>query len=237
LTAAPLPPRGAFYDLHYLLARGYPRSRALELVAARHGLSRRQRLLLGRCVHPPLLNRKIRAKILEPNAAEGSCIAVDAYNQLATIYAALSGETIYRCTDGLLRDSLLGATGLVTRHAQQLAEIMAASLRSLNPSHVVFVVDAQPSHSGRLAGSLRSAATSYGLSAETILARKADRETLSQAQACLVASSDIVIAKKARRLIDLAAHTVSLTGTWRTITDITPIIERAHREWCGGPVA
>lgn len=230
-------PPQAFYELYFLLARGYPRTRALELVAARHGLTRRQRILLNRCTHPPHVNAETRRK-LKP-LSQARRLAVDAYNQLATIYAALTGNPVYRCTDHVTRDSLLGASRHVTRHAEQLAVITAATLAAHNVEQVVFVVDAQPSHSAHLAKKLREAAASYNIDAEARLERSADNAVTQLAtEGYTAATSDTVVLQRTTEAADLAAAAIALAGLARAVTNIPRLLERQHTRWCqGGPVA
>ncbi len=231
------PPPEAFYDVFFLLSRGYPRSHALSLVAARHHLSRPERILIGRCVHGAEESRTVRSK-LSP-CCRNRCLVVDVFNQLATIYAALSGHRVYRCSDGLTRDALLGATGLVVRHAQTLADLASAAVASLAPRHVYLVVDSQPSRSAVLASALREAHTRRGLPAAVLLEKKADRRVIELGRTCVAATSDIVVARRVTALLDLAGYAIRLFGLDRAVTDITRLLSRHHSSWCrvGGPVA
>ncbi len=230
-------PPQALYELYFLLARGYPRTQALSLVAARHALTRRQRILLNRCVHPPSINTETRRKLKPLDKAQR--IVVDAYNQLATIYAALTGNPVYRCTDHATRDSLLGASRQVTRHAKQLAAITAATLAAHNVEKAVFIVDAQPSHSAHLAAALREAAANNGIDAEARLEHTADKAVIQLAnKGYTAATSDTVILQKVPEATDLAAAAITLTGLHRAVTDIPRLLEQQHTRWCqGGPVA
>ena len=207
---AEAPPQ-AFYEFYFFLARGYPRTQALSLVAARHALTRRQRILLNRCTHPPSINTETRKKLKPLDSVRR--VVVDAYNQLATIYAALTGGPVYRCTDHATRDSLLGASRQVTRHAKQLAVVTAATLAAHNIEKAVFIIDAQPSHSAHLAAALLEAAASYGIDAEARLERVADKAIIRLAsKGYTAATSDIVIIQNVAEATDLAAAAITLTG-------------------------
>jgi len=221
-------PREAFYDTYFLLSRGYSRKNVLDLVAARHRLGPVARRLLGRCIHDNETNRSVRAKLVEAESVWRQCLAVDVYNQLATIYAAITGLRVYACSDGLARDALAGATSAVTRHSEGLARLLAGAVEALKPSRLYLVVDAQPSRSALLAAALRSALPQ----AEVGLEKRADKRLIELSGRCIVASSDIVIVKRARRVLDLAIYTIRLSGAERAVTDITRILGEQHVEWC-----
>ena len=234
----PPPSPEALYQLYFLLANHYPRPAALNLVASRHTLTRPQRILLSRCIHPPSINKATRNKLVKPDRIKDSCLAVDTINQLATIYAALTGDNAYRCSDGLTRDALLGAARQVIRHREPLAAITAPILAALRPAKLILVIDSQPSRSAQLAKTLTNAARSEAINAETILTPRADTELIKLSTRCIIASSDTVIAQKATKLFDLALHAITTLGAARAITDITQKLATEHQKWCsGGPVA
>jgi hypothetical protein len=174
----------------------------------------------------------VREKIIGPNEARGACIAVDIYNQFSTIYAALTGEQVYRCSDGLLRDALLGATGNVTQHREGLAEIAAAGIAALKPQKVYAIIDSQPSRSALLAQTVHNAFTRHGVSAETMLEKKADKKLVELGRDCIVATSDIVIVERVTKILDLAYYITLLAGAEKAVTDITLLLDAHHRQWC-----
>jgi len=221
-------PREAFYDAYFLLSRGYSRKNVLDLIAARYRLGPIARRLLGRCVHGSETNRAIRAKLVEAGSVRRECLAVDVYNQLATIYAAMTGLSVYVCSDGLARDALAGATSTVTRHREGLARLLAGAVEALKPSRLYLVVDSQPSRSALLAATLRSILPQ----AEVWLEKKADKRLIGLSRICIIASSDIVVVKRARRVFDLAIYTIRLSGAERAVTDITRMLREQHGEWC-----
>ena len=91
-------------DYKYLLDRGYNRSSALNLVCSRYGLTKAEKNLLFRAVHPESEVKSIRRKIVEPCDLAGRLIAIDGYNQLITVETALKGEVLVLCDDGFIRD-------------------------------------------------------------------------------------------------------------------------------------
>ncbi|BEP18081.1 hypothetical protein PYJP_14330 [Pyrofollis japonicus] len=222
-----------FYDTYFLLARGYPRQPALELIRSKHGLSQPQVALLSRCIHPPTVNKEIASKKLGPSNIRDNCLVVDGFNQLTTIYAALKGEELYLCTDTMLRDALLAGPRHVIEHVDELAPILRDALSLLSPSEVIVVLDSQPSHSGETAARLRR----YNIN--TIVSRNADNEVinLSIRKKCIAATSDIAITRKAPRIFDLARFTIEeilqkRLGKKSRINNIPLLLRNEHNTWC-----
>ncbi len=225
----PEAPPQAFYEYRFLLARGYTPEAALEALRRRHSLGRRQLILLRRCIHPPELDQRVRSRLLTPRALRGERLAVDGFNQLATVYAGLTGHPVYRCSDGLTRDSMLSGPKPVVKHAEQLAKLLAAALKTLHLSEAVVVLDSQPSRSGEAAAAMRS----HGVRAR--VSPRADTELLNLAhRGYAVATSDVVIASRAAKLFDLAGYMLRLMGAGRAVTDIPRLLEREHEKWCRG---
>ncbi len=224
------PPSNAFYDLYYLLARGYPRQAALELIRSKHGLSREALILLSRCIHPPEINEEIARKKQGPDQVRGDCLVVDGFNQLTTIYAAMIDAPLYVCSDTMLRDSLLAGPRLVIENIDKLVPVLAQALQRLEPKEAIIVLDSQPSHSGETAAYLRRV-----LGIETMATKNADKQIIEEAQKnnCIAATSDIAITLKAPRIFDLAYYTVTtiIKGAAR-INNIPHLLLEQHHRWC-----
>jgi hypothetical protein len=96
--------REAVADFSLLLTKGYADKSALKLVGDHFSLTQRQRLAVMRssCSDPQLKSRLARRVPIE--ALLGQPIAIDGYNLLITIEAALSGGLIFRGRDGCFRD-------------------------------------------------------------------------------------------------------------------------------------
>lgn len=95
--------REAILDYRYLLDRGYGSKASLDLVTGRYGLTREERLLLFRCIHPWSRAEEIRNKmgIKEP-------IILDGFNIGITLINAWDGEQLFLCDDGFVRDLSVG---------------------------------------------------------------------------------------------------------------------------------
>ncbi len=228
----PQPLKAPAYHLLFLLAHGYPATTSLQLVASHHRLPRNTRLLLARCVKPPEEAASTRRKLVPPHPPP-SCLAIDMYNQLTTIYAALTGHPVYRCTDSLHRDSLLAGPRHVTRHAETLARHAATPLQEAPPPRIIVVADSQPSMSRHTAATV--AATLHetlGTNVETIVTRHADKTLQNLAASCTVATSDTVVVGRARKVLDLAGHTIAALALTRAVIDLDKLTREAHMEWC-----
>ena len=96
--------RLAVSDYSLLLSKGYAEKSALKLVGDRFVLTERQRLAVmrGACSDQQRASRKSRQLKIEQIA--GQAIAIDGYNLLITIEAAMSNGLIFRGRDGCCRD-------------------------------------------------------------------------------------------------------------------------------------
>ncbi|MCU0914495.1 MAG: DUF434 domain-containing protein [Planctomycetes bacterium] len=91
-------------DFSLLLTKGYAEKSALKLVGDHFSLTQRQRVAVMRssCSDQQLQSRRARCVPVEDLA--GRPLAIDGYNLLITIEAALSGGLIFRGRDGCCRD-------------------------------------------------------------------------------------------------------------------------------------
>jgi hypothetical protein len=96
--------RTAVADFSGLLTKGYAERSALKLVGDRFSLTDRQRLGVMRsaCSDQQLACRCDRRAEIETLA--GGRLAIDGYNLLITIEAAMSGGVLLKGRDGCLRD-------------------------------------------------------------------------------------------------------------------------------------
>jgi len=96
--------RLALADFCLLLTKGYADKSALKLVGDRFSLTERQRLAVMRsaCSDQQLASRSSRR--VEVASLAGRSIAIDGYNVLITVEAAMSGGVIFKGRDGCYRD-------------------------------------------------------------------------------------------------------------------------------------
>lgn len=142
--------RTAVWELSWLLERGYAGKAALALVGDRHALAERQRMAVYRSACAP----SVAAARAAREVALESPIAVDGFNLLITVEAALSGGVLLWGADGCIRDlaSMHGSYRSVEETDRAL-EVIGQTL----PRSAVWYLDQPVSNSGRLAARLRAA--------------------------------------------------------------------------------
>lgn len=169
--------KAAARDLRYLLDHGYSKEPSVRFVSDHHRLPAIDRFTLARVVLPSDVAEARRRKSVRPKYMAGRRIAVDGYNVIITTESLLSGEPVYRCDDGFLRD----VRGIFRsyRHSQvtegALSEILSL-FNSVTPETVQVILDSQISGSGELAGEIRRAMRDLGVHGTAVTSRSADRE-------------------------------------------------------------
>lgn len=141
----------ALEDYSLLLTKGYTEKSALKLVGDHFSLTQRQRLALMRsaCSDQQLVSRHQRCVAVEDLA--GKAVAIDGYNLLITIEAAISGGIIFKGRDGCFRDlaSIHGTYRKVTETVPAL-EMIGEFLAEIGISQSFWFLDSPVSNSGRL---------------------------------------------------------------------------------------
>lgn len=188
-------------DYRYLLDRGYPHKLALNTVSTRYLLSKRERLLLYRCIHSSNYVRLILSKTSIP--PKNTEIVIDGYNLFSTIFSIISGDEVYLCDDGFIRDLLSLHTRVALAVNRDTISKIISLIEWFIHSHKTYIVlDANVSHSGELASRLRELLPS----ANIIVAKKADVKVLELSMGRWTITSDAVVLERAHKVYDLAGH-------------------------------
>jgi len=141
----------AVVHLSWLLSRGYADKSSLKLVGDRFGLAQRQRIAVMRsaCSDEALIRRG-RQRV-EPAMLRGSEVAIDGFNLLTTIEAALSGGVILLGRDGCFRDmaSMHGSYRKV-QETQPAITSVGEYLADCGVAAATWFLDSPVSNSGRL---------------------------------------------------------------------------------------
>jgi hypothetical protein len=199
--------RRAVADYSLLLSKGYAEKSSLKLVGDRFTLTERQRLAVMRstCSEEQRASRKSRQ--LDINAAAGQMIAIDGYNLLITIEAAMSGGLIFRGRDGCCRDlaSIHGTYHRVSE-TQPAIELIGGFLQQTGISEALWLLDSPVSNSGRLKTLLRELAEKSNWKWEIDLVTNPDAVLIKSEK--IVASSDSVILDKCGKWADLAGEII-----------------------------
>jgi hypothetical protein len=143
--------RSAVADLSWLLGRGYSGKASLKLVGDRYALRDRQRKALQRCAASDAACRERHQKRLSTANLAGETVAVDGYNVLLTLEAALSGGVLLLARDGVLRD--LAAMSAHYRRLQATRpaiDLLAQFFADAECARVIWYLDRPVSNSGRL---------------------------------------------------------------------------------------
>ena len=180
-------------DFSWLLSRGYARPSSLKLVGDRHKLRERQRVALSRvaCSDDEVVLRK--SKCLEPEQINGATLAIDGFNLITTVEAAMSGGLLIVCRDGCIRD-IASMHGNYRRVSQTEAaiQIIGDTLHSLKVGRCEWYLDKPVSNSGRLKVLLQETATENNWDWTAELAFDPD-SVLKQSDAVAVTSDSIIL--------------------------------------------
>jgi hypothetical protein len=205
----------ALADYSLLLTKGYAEKSALKLVGDKFSLTERQRLAVMRsaCSDQQLASRsehRIEAKNLT-----GQSVAVDGYNVLITVEAAMSGGVIFVGRDGCFRDlaSIHGTYRKVTETIPAL-RMIGEFFQEIAASKALWLLDSPVSNSGRLKTLIGELAgqNNWDWEVELLLSPDAELKKTN----LIVASSDSVILDSCRRWVNLATEIVKqkLPSSW-----------------------
>ncbi len=211
--------RLALADFSLLLTKGYADKSALKLVGDRFSLTERQRLAIMRsaCSDQQLASRSQRR--IELKDIAGQPLAIDGYNVLITVEAAMSGGVIFKGRDGCYRDlaSIHGTYRKVTETIPAVQRI-GAFLKEIGVDKALWLLDSPVSNSGRLKTIIGEVAQANGWDWEIKLSISPDAE-LKKTDA-IVASSDSVVLDECKTWVNLAASIIAQKLPSATVIDL-----------------
>lgn len=200
--------RSALADFSLLLTKGYADKSALKLVGDRFSLTERQRLAVMRsaCSDQQLASRSERC--VETNNLAGKSIAIDGYNVLITIEAAMSGGVIFKGRDGCFRDlaSVHGTYRKVLETIPAL-QLIGEFLQKADIGRILWFLDSPVSNSGRLKTHMGELTQKNNWNWEIELLLSPDAE-LKKTEA-IVASTDSVVLDECKRWTNLTAEIIT----------------------------
>jgi len=195
--------KSALADFSLLLTKGYAERSALKLVCDRFSLTERQRLAIMRsaCSDQQLMSRKQRQVKLADLASKP--IAIDGYNVLITVEAAMSGAVIFKSRDGCLRDlaSIHGTYRKVTETIPAV-QLIGKFLKEHNVDNCLWLLDSPVSNSGRLKTLIGELAQKNNWNWEIKLLISPDAELVKTDM--VVASSDSAVLDRCKSWVNLA---------------------------------
>jgi hypothetical protein len=199
--------RAAVAELSWLLTRGYAQPSSLKLVGDRWSLTERQRMAVLRCACPdPARARRLRHEVRAADVS-GRPLAIDGFNVLTTVEAALGGAVVLVGRDGSYRD-LAGVHGTYRKVEETLPAVLRVGdvLTALGVGHCLWQLDRPVSNSGRLRTILLDAAREHGWDWDVELAPNPDA-LLAQSPE-VVATADSGILDRCDRWFGLARAAV-----------------------------
>ena len=211
--------RLAVADLSLLLTKEYAQKSALKLVGDRFSLRERQRLAVMRsaCSDQQLACRSER-RVELPNLA-GESIAIDGYNVLITIEAAMSGGMIFKGRDGCYRDlaSVHGTYRKVTETIPAV-QLIGKFLLEIGAGEPLWLLDSPISNSGRLKTLIGELARENGWNWEIELLLSPDAEL--KKTDLVVATSDSVVLDECKSWVNLATEIIRRKRTSARVIDL-----------------
>jgi hypothetical protein len=195
--------RSATTELSWLFDRGYMPTASLELVGNRWMLTERQRraVLRSACADGALSARVCRR--IEPEELAGQALALDGFNVLTTLEAALGGAVVLIGRDGCLRD-IAGVHGTYRKVEETVpaARVLGELLVEWEVGPCTWLLDSPVSNSGRLRAALLEAAHERGWDWRVELVTNPDALLTNSLD--VVATADSVILDRCRRWLNLA---------------------------------
>jgi len=190
-----------------LLTKGYADKSTLKLVGDHFSLTQRQRLAVMRsaCSDQRLQSRRRRRVAIADLA--GQPLAIDGYNLLITVEAAMSGAFLFQGRDGCLRD-LAGIHGTYRKVDETVPALtlIGAFLERLDLAQTLWLLDSPVSNSGRLKTLIAQLAQESDWNWDIRLSLNPDAEL--KKTDLIVASSDSIILDDCQRWTNLAAEII-----------------------------
>ncbi len=212
--------RRAVADYSLLLTRGYAEKSSLKLVGDRFAFTERQRLAVMRCACSDEQRAGRKSRQLDIGSIAGGGIAIDGYNILITIEAAMSGGMIFTGRDGCCRDlaSIHGTYRKVTETIPAV-ELIGGFLQEIGAAQTLWLLDSPVSNSGRLKTLIREIAEKNGWKWQIELVISPDAVLIKTD--VIVASSDGVILDGCGKWVNLTAEIIKAKIPAAKIIDLS----------------
>jgi hypothetical protein len=204
-------------DIRSLLRWGYPKFATISFVATHSQLSAEERYILTRVIVSP---ERVVSRINKKAACTGirdKDLLLDGYNVLLSMDSLLKKEPIWFCDDGYIRDTRYYFSK--AKQAEDIEESLDLVLEFLSENHpksAIFLLDAQISRSGELAGLIRRKMNEYGISGEARTSKTADFELKAEGgnpvKSVIVATSDGIVIDSVLQVIDIPACLMEKMG-------------------------
>ena len=217
--------RQAVVDLSWLLTRGYNLTSSLKLVGDRYGLRERQRLAVSRCACSEQDRQRRKEHCIPVEQIQAQPVAVDGFNLIITVEAALSGGPLLLGVDDCIRDlSSVHGSYRSVEETDRAIMMIGGALQQLAPSRVLWLLDRPVSNSGRLAAKLTDLAARNHWPWEVEVVFNPDASII--ASPSIAITSDSSILDGVERWTDLKSHLLAreLPSAW--MIDLRPPPQR-----------
>lgn len=204
-------------DIRSILLWGYPKFATIRFVADHSQLNEEERHILTRVIMPPeKVVSRISKKITCKNV-RGRDILLDGYNVLLTTDSLLKNEPMWFCDDGYIRDTRYYFRK--EKHTLDIEDALDSVLRFFSETHpesVTFLLDAQISRSGELAGLIRRKMKERGMQGTARTSKTVDFELKAAGKEpgnnLIVASSDGIVIDSVLHVLDIPACLMEKMG-------------------------
>ena len=197
-------------DIRSILRWSYTKFSTIRFVADHFQLSLEERHILTRVIMPPdKIVSRINKKVACTDIKDRNLL-LDGYNVLLSVDSLLKKEPMWFCDDGYIRDTRYYFSK--AKQAEDIEEALEAVLIFLSetgPKSVFFLLDAQISRSGELAGFIRHKLKEYGISGEAKTSKVVDYELKVEGGSLenniILATSDGIIIDSVLEVLDIPA--------------------------------
>lgn len=204
-------------DIRSLLRWGYPKFATIGFVSTHSGLSVEERYILARVIMPPdrvisRINKKIACRGLKDRE-----ILIDGFNVLLCVDSLLKKAPIWFCDDGFVRDTrYYFSKAKQVEDIEESLDLVLHFLSEVHPKSVIFLLDAQISRSGELAGLIRRKMHENGLIGDARTSKTTDFELKTTGgnpeKSFIIASSDGIVIDSVLQVIDIPACLMEKMG-------------------------
>ncbi len=208
----------AVVDLGMLLERNYAESASLKLVGDHFQLHKRQRTALMRSAAAP--SQMLAREAKKVPSIEGSTLAIDGFNLIILLEAALGGGLVMKCADGTCRDlSSIHGTYKMVDQTQDVLVWVGTWAKEQGVSGLHWWLDSPVSNSGKLASVLRGLAEEHQWNWEVTVTPHVDKE-LCRSEDVVVSGDKIILnqcqqwANLGRSMIEQGVKESRLPNLW-----------------------
>ncbi|MCK4886203.1 MAG: DUF434 domain-containing protein [Planctomycetes bacterium] len=211
--------RTAVADVSLLLTKGYASKSSLKFVADKFSLTERQRLAVMRAACSDQQLAQIKQNQIQLTQTANKPIAIDGYNTLISIEAAMSNGLILKTRSGCYKDlaSIHGSYKKVSETIPAI-KLIADFLNENCLEDIIWLFDRPVSNSGRLKKMIEEMAKENNWQWKIELSNSPDKDLVNSDR--IIASNDGIIIEKTKWL-NLTAEIIKtkLPDTW--LIDLT----------------